>query len=314
MSQAVRNRRAALAAVAKETKAALPDILRQLPHLQASGSETLSLEELPALDPSACPGFKLPSDGETRGTFVRVLNADTFDAALQMAGGVSEQEPSNESTTTTTTTTTTERNRRVAVLNLASDKQPGGGWLNGSQAQEEALCYRSSLSLSLHSSYYPWAPLTGIYTRDVVIVRSSQGEGHRLLTPRTPATELPVVSVISVAGIRRPALSDDKAAFKKPADRSLTKMKMKLVLRTAAIEKHEMLVLGAIGCGAFANPPVDVARCWLEVLEEDEFKGGWWRELWFAVFDARDEGNYAIFEEALGGKEIGKVDDEASQG
>ncbi|KAK9789616.1 hypothetical protein SCARD494_08887 [Seiridium cardinale] len=292
----------ALAAVAKETQAALPGIVQQLPHLQPSQSVKHNLEDLPPLDPSLCPKFKLSANPESHGTLLKVFNSDTFDAALQMPSSVPDQEPGDAQLSSSF-----QRNSRVAVLNLASDKNPGGGWLRGSSAQEEALCYRSSLYLSLHKSYYPWKPLDGIYTRDVVIIRSSKAEGHKLLVPEKPADQLAVVSVISVAGIRQPMLSGDKQAFGLRGDRDLTKDKMRLVLRVAARERHEILVLGAIGCGAFKNPPRDVAKCWSEVLQEDEFKGGWWREIWFAVFDARNEGNFGIFEEMLGDKTIGVV-------
>jgi uncharacterized protein (TIGR02452 family) len=194
---------------------------------------------------------------------------------------------------------------------MASDKHPGGGWLRGSSAQEEALCYRSSLSLSLHESYYPWEPLDALYTKDVVIIRSSKADGHRLLWPEKRADQLPVASVISVAGIRQPALSTggdkDGQMFDSESERSLTKDKMRLALRIAARQGHEMLVLGALGCGAFGNPPQDVARCWLDVLQEDEFQGGWWSGIWYAVFDARNEGNFAVFNEILGSKTVGVV-------
>lgn len=290
-----------LAAVAKETKDVLPDIVQQLPHLRPSYSRKITLPELASLDPSRCPGFRLPVDFRTSGTLVRVVNADTFDAALRMQAAVAAQEPSN----TQFPGPGLQRNPRVAVLNLASDKNPGGGWLRGSSAQEEALCYRSSLSLSLHKSYYPWSPRDAIYTGVVVIIRSSKADSHKLLVPQTPADDLPVVSVISVAGVRNPMLSGDKQSFGMRKDRDLTKDKMRLVLRIAALERHEILVLGALGCGAFNNPPRDVATCWLEVLQENEFKGGWWREIWFAVFDARNEGNFGVFQDIVGDKEIG---------
>ncbi|KAI1862866.1 hypothetical protein JX265_008912 [Neoarthrinium moseri] len=341
--QAVRNRRAALAAVAKETKAALPSVVQQLPGLQPYMSSQHTLDDLGPLDPALCPRFPLSSgsngDPQACGTTVKVVNADSFEAALEMPGKVPDQEPTNPLFLTATPTGTTahdddgkkkedvddddetaqkttqrrQRNHRVVVLNLASDKNPGGGWLNGSSAQEEALCYRSSLSLSLHRRYYPWAARSGLYTRDVVIIRRAQSQGHGLLVPRTPADQLPVVSVVSVAGIRRPEVvsgaggSGLEERFARPRDRALTKDKMRLVLRIAAAQGHELLVLGAIGCGAFGNPPREVARCWLEVLEEAEFRGGWWREIWFAVFDARGEGNGSVFEEELGGKVVGKV-------
>ncbi|KAI1748483.1 hypothetical protein F4782DRAFT_353885 [Xylaria castorea] len=302
-SQATLDRRAALRAIARETKAALPDILRQLPHIKADGSEKLTADDVPVLDPADCPGFTLSSDPKLRATHVKVFNEDTFDAAIRMAESLTEPAP-----------TQPQRNQRVAAINLASDKNPGGGWLSGAMAQEEALCYRSSLALSLHKPYYPWTPTTGLYTRDVVIVRSSMSAGHKLLVPQTPAMQLPVVSVISVAAIRRPTIHKifengqyHQSIFKYPADRDLTKNKMRLVLRLAAGQKHELLVLGAMGCGAFRNPPEEIAQCWSEVLGEVEFRGGWWREIWFAVLDTRNEGNFEVFDRVLGGKDFGKV-------
>lgn len=105
---------------------------------------------------------------------------------------------------------------------------------------------------------------------------------------------------------------EERAVFRHAADRDLTKAKMRLALRAAARAgsgSHELLVLGALGCGAFRNPPGEVARCWLEVLDgEAEFAGGrWFREIWFAVLDRRNEGNFDVFERVLGGREVGKV-------
>ncbi|KAI0188254.1 hypothetical protein F4808DRAFT_446340 [Astrocystis sublimbata] len=274
--QAPFDRRAVLRQTARQTKLALPHILRQLHHLNADTSEKWTADDIAVLDPADCPGFTLSSDSTLRGTHVKVSNEDTFNAAIRMVDSLVEDAPAQA-----------ERNQRIAVLNLASEKNPGGGWLNGAMAQEEALCYRSSLALSLHKHYYPWAhPVTGVYTRDVVIVRSSMRDGHELLVPQTPAAQLPVVSVISVAAIRRPQIEKifengeyRRSQFKLPADRRLTKDKMRLVLRIAARQKHELLVLGAMGCGAFKNPPEEIAQCWSEVLDEEEFRGGWWRQI-----------------------------------
>ncbi|KAI0424234.1 hypothetical protein F5Y09DRAFT_147745 [Xylaria sp. FL1042] len=309
LPRAVRDRRAVLSAIARETKAAVPGILRQLPNAKADTSEKLDIGRVPILDPADCPGFTLSCDPKLRGTHVRVLNDDTLDAAIMMRDSLAEP-----------ASTQAGRNQRVAVLNLASDKNPGGGWLSGAMAQEEALCYRSSLALSLHKPYYPWSSTTAVYTRDVVIVRSSMSSGHRLLIPETPVAQLPVVSIISVAAIRRPALRTTPetpghtsrhrpTSFKYPADRQLTKNKMRLTLRIAARERHDLLVLGALGCGAFKNPPEEIAQCWAEVLDEVEFRGGWWREIWFAVLDTKNEGNFDIFNRVLGEKNFGVHED-----
>lgn len=282
----------ALANIAAQTQVALPYILKDLRNIKADESEFLSLgTDLPQLKTEDCP--KHPK------ATIKVINEDTFDAAISM---MASDDPN----------ATKIPPSRPAVLNLASDTSPGGGWLNGSMAQEEALCYRSSLALSLHQKYYPWKALEGIYTRDVVIIRSSMANGHKLVGADTPANELPVVSVLSVAALRRPDLSDGQVlgsgakrkVFAKKEDRESTKSKMVLVLRMAASRGHDRLVLGALGCGAFKNPVEEVAECWKEVLEQQEFKGGWWKEVCFAVLDRRNEGNFEVFEKTLGGMEV----------
>ncbi|KAF4344130.1 mitochondrial chaperone BCS1 [Fusarium beomiforme] len=281
----------ALAAIARETRDVLPGILVQLPNIDAGRSEKLEIHQLPELKPAECPR-RTPSGKAP----VRIVNDDSFNAAINLGDlkGLASG--------------------RVAVLNMASHVSPGGGWLKGARAQEEALCYRSSLYLSLHRRYYPWRQRMGIYTPDVVIIRSDQETGHKLLMPNIQAQKLPVVSVLSIAALRTPPVRNitlntakgpvSSTTYANPADRSLTKLKMRLCLRMAARRNHGLLVLGALGCGAFRNPPKEVARCWLEVLREPEFQGGWWEEIWFAVYDRRGEGNLEIFEEILGGVEV----------
>lgn len=285
-------RREALAAVAAETRTVLPDILRKLPSIQAAKAEALFLDRLAPLDPADCPGYTK--------TAIQVVNEDTFNAAITLASSL----PPPTSTTSA----------RVAVLNMASHSSPGGGWIRGAFAQEEMLCYRSSLSLSLHRRYYPWKQRMGLYTRDVVVIRSDMPSGHALLA-HLPADQLPVVSALSIAALRTPAISTstvrledgstvDEEMYARPQDRDLTKDKMRLCLRMAAARGHGRLVLGALGCGAFRNPPGEVARCWREVFAEAEFAGGWWESVVFAVYDTKGEGNFAVFESVLGGVEV----------
>lgn len=276
--------RAALAAISKETRQALPEILHDLPHIHASKSSPFFLSTLPPLSPSGCPN--LPR------TVIKTINEDTFNAAISLSNKKAHA-------------------GRVAVLNMASHSHPGGGWLKGAMAQEEALCYRSSLALSLHKRYYPWKQRMAIYTPDCVVIRGDVPSGHQLLVPEVKEEDLPVVSVLSVAALRCPELAKhtllngkEWETFKDPKDRGLTKDKMRLCLRMAAAKEHRLLVLGALGCGAFGNPKREIANCWLEVLQEQEFRGGWWESIWFAVYDARNEGNFEIFEERLGGVEV----------
>lgn len=298
--------RAVLIATSKETRTVLPDILAQIPNIHASNSQALFLSTLPPLRSADCPR----RIGGTKAV-IKIVNMDTFNAAIELVSIPSSVLDGTQGT------------GRVAVLNMASHSRAGGGWLTGAMAQEEALCYRSSLALSLHKRYYPWKQRMGIYTPDVVIIRSDIPSGHKLYVPEIAPAHLPVVSVLSIAAPRCPEVRHiqvtttttattpgmatqvvDRAVFKDPAVRTLVKDKMRLCLRMAASHGHRRLVLGALGCGAFRNPRREVAHCWEEVLGESEFAGGWWEEVWFAVYDRKNEGNFEVFEEILSGKEV----------
>jgi uncharacterized protein (TIGR02452 family) len=306
------NRRTQLREVAAETIKVLPDIFAQLPNFDAAASSLHSLNGTTPLDPKDCPGFTLPIDDEKageKGTRIRILNQDTFDAALDLQPGTTVNSttptPPTNAAIPDPTSTPTKPLKPVAVLNLASEKHPGGGWKNGALAQEECLCFRSSLYLSLHDSYYPLPTLSALYSPNVLLIRTAMSADHKLLDSSNPAESLPVTSVISVAGLRHPDTKDGRFAME--AERHTTKRKIRITLRVAARQGHTKLVLGALGCGVFANPPGDVAQCFLEVLREDEFQGGWWEAVVFAVLDnARGDqggkdgsGNFGIFYRAL---------------
>ncbi|OCK81481.1 hypothetical protein K432DRAFT_392114 [Lepidopterella palustris CBS 459.81] len=281
-----------LRAIAVETKKVLPEILDQLKPRDTTTSTFYNYQDLELLNPEACPKHELPEDDlepGRKGTRIRVSNQDTFDAAIAL-------QPD--------TTFATEK-KPVAILNLASERHPGGGWERGTLAQEEALCYRSSLYLSLKWDYYPFPPTSGIYSPTVVIIRDAMSRGHKLLA-EIPADDLPVTSVITVAAQRGPKLARD-LTYTYNYDRELMKSKIRVILRMAAQNGHTKLVLGAIGCGVFGNPPKDVAQCFLEVFREREFEGGWWEGIVFAVMDnmkggGKDgNGNFGIFYRTLNG-------------
>ena len=80
-----------------------------------------------------------------------------------------------------------------------------------------------------------------------------------------------------------------------------TKNKMRTILRIGLLNGHDSLVLGALGCGAFCNPPSHIARLFHEVFEEHEFKNKY-RHICFAILDDHNshkrhnpEGNYLPF-------------------
>lgn len=270
--------------VAEETVKLLPGILKDLPTKPDGYKWTPS--ETRRLDPMYCPNL----NGQ-----VRVVNGDTFDTAIRF----DELFPRNNPINT----------KPVCALNMANAIWAGGGFRNGSLAQEEELCYRSSLIFTLKLRFYPMKEREAIYSPTVVIIRNGMNKDYKLLDLKKPKS-LPVVSVVSMAAFYNPRLSwpsSGPPTYMNLADRDLTKGKMRVILRVAAHNKHRRLVLGALGCGAFNNPREEVANCWAEVLREQEFQG-WWETIAFAIVppppSLRERSNLEIFEEVLDGLSI----------
>ncbi|KAG7424199.1 hypothetical protein Forpi1262_v015138 [Fusarium oxysporum f. sp. raphani] len=294
------SQREELRATAQETLDISRSLLKELgANDLARHSVKYSFGSLTRLHPGHCPSYRQPAT-------IKVINDDTLNAAIELCQRAQAD--------------TGPKSQPPIVVNFANRHSPGGGWLNGAMAQEEALCYRSTLALSLNKKHYPLERDEALYSPYALIIRDDLSSGHEISS--LPARELPVVSALTVAALRSPPVRlftneprkdrmrrsnsevFEKRVFANDRDRDITKAKMRLCLRMAARHKHDMLVLGALGCGVYGNPPEDIAHCWLEVLREDEFSGNWWREVWFAVFDPKNEGNFEIFHQVLDGKQV----------
>lgn len=188
---------------------------------------------------------------------------------------------------------------RPAILNFASAKNPGGGFLNGAMAQEEALAASSGLynTLLLHEQYYQVNRGCGtmmytnhaIYSPEVVFFRN--GSFDLLKTPVTASVlTLPAVNMGQV--IRK---GEDIETAK-----AVMKERMRLSLSIFADQQANHLILGAYGCGVFRNDPNDVAGWWKELLEGEGY-GAFFESIVFAVLD-RSGKNVQVFERIFGDK------------
>lgn len=199
----------------------------------------------------------------------------------------------------------------VAVLNMASRRNPGGGVLGGAGAQEENLFRRTNLFQSMFR-YAQYAeqyglkksdkqyPLDrnygGVYTPDALVFRGEEKDGYPLL-----GDDAFRMSFIAVPGMNRPELNQDGMIVDSLVEP--IKNKIRTILRIGLLHRHDALVLGALGCGAFCNPPKHIARLFHEVIDEQEFKNKY-RLIAFAILDDHNahrshnpEGNYKPFAE-----------------
>ena len=195
-----------------------------------------------------------------------------------------------------------------AVLNMASRQNPGGGVQTGAGAQEENLFRRTNLFQSLYQ-FAPYAsnfglhkskhqyPLDrnfgGVYTPNAIVFRGIEQDGYPLLDKSFQ------MSFIAVAGINRPALESPERIVSELVEP--VKNKIRTIFRIGLLHGHDSLVLGALGCGAFRNPPSHTAKLFHEVMEEPEFKNKY-KLLLFAILDDHNarlkhnpDGNYLPF-------------------
>ncbi|KAG6044420.1 hypothetical protein E4U17_000563 [Claviceps sp. LM77 group G4] len=151
---------------------------------------------------------------------------------------------------------------RVAVLNMASPLRPGGGVLTGATSQEESLCGRTTLYASLREDFYRLPDVGGLYTPDVLVLKSwDDGPMGGLLLAKS---ERFFIDVATCAMLRMPDVEGGKYAD--PRDEELVVRKMRAVMRMVRGRGVMKLVLGAWGCGAYGNPVGEIARAWARVL------------------------------------------------
>ncbi|MET9584858.1 TIGR02452 family protein [Streptomyces sp. NPDC006539] len=174
---------------------------------------------------------------------------------------------------------------RIAVLNYASARNPGGGYLNGAQAQEEALCRGSALYATLLRApdYYAHhrAERSAFYTDRVIhspgvpVFRDDRG---RLLD--TPYTVGFLTSPAPNAGVIRSRTPED--AHRIPA---VLASRAERVLEVAAVRGYRRLVLGAWGCGVFMNDPAQVAGAFRALLTDGGRFDGHFEHIVFGILD-----------------------------
>ncbi|MEU8994674.1 TIGR02452 family protein [Streptomyces caniferus] len=175
----------------------------------------------------------------------------------------------------------------TAVLNFASARNPGGGYLNGAQAQEEALCRGSALHTCVREApdFYaahraepsPFYSDRVILSPGVPVFRDDRGT--LLDVPYEAGFLTAAAPNAGVIARQRPAETGRvAAALATRAER---------VLEVAAAGGHRRLVLGAWGCGVFRNEPAEVAGAFAAALLDGGRFSGWFDHIVFAVLDRR---------------------------
>lgn len=187
-------------------------------------------------------------------TRVRVANETTLGAARRLVEGGS----------------------RPLALNFANGIQPGGGFLAGARAQEEVLCRSSALFETLvddpmyaahRERPEPDSTDWAILSPYVPVFRADDGAEH---------PEPWLLSVLTCAAPYAPVVGQ-------PRSGDLLQRRIDRVLAIARAYGYTTLVLGAWGCGAFANDPHRTATDFRRSLSETH--DGAFSDVVFAITD-----------------------------
>lgn len=141
------------------------------------------------------------------------------------------------------------------VLNLASDRHAGGGVVNGAGAQEESLFRRTNYWRTLTQDMYPLGRYEAVYSPGVRVIKTSEADGWRPMDA--------TVDFIACPALRNPDVVGGRLQDR---DVLLLKKKIELILQVAVATGHDCVIFGAMGCGAWNNPPEHVAQIFKEVL------------------------------------------------
>ena len=196
--------------------------------------------------------------------------------------------------------------RKPLLLNMASATSPGGGYRKGDGAQEENIFRRSdyfrSLDIGLDTfeqpferfyctstcnlnllanlyTMYPMDEYGAIYTAGLTVFRRPEMDGYEFM--KKPLTD---VCALAMAAYRHPPLDGNMLSPKYAVG---MRKKIENIFAIAYYNQHDSLVLSALGCGAFKNPPEHVAKIFRSVIEQ---YAGFFRLIVFAIIDDHNTG------------------------
>lgn len=179
---------------------------------------------------------------------------------------------------------------KTLVLNFANAYRPGGDFLYGATAQEEAICRCSSLYASLSSE-----KASELYKYNKTHV-APEGSDYMLLSPDVVVFRdhdcnlLPETYKVSVITVAAPDLDGEAYELREPKLGEVMRHKIKNIVAVAAQNAYDTLILGAWGCGAFGHDAKNMAQYFYDVLVDMNYKRLFERVV-FSVF-ARNKNNY----------------------
>ena len=174
----------------------------------------------------------------------------------------------------------------VTVLNFASYKEPGGGFIRGAMAQEEALCHASFL-------YNVLKQFPGYYTWNTTHKNKGMYLDRALYTPnvRFFKDKLTVMANVITCAAPNKSVSLKYGNFSERENTQALDKRIEFIAKIANEQHSNVLILGAYGCGVFCNDPKEVAELFKKHLSDSPIER--------IVFSIPDKKNRQPFEEVF---------------
>ena len=181
----------------------------------------------------------------------------------------------------------TTKDDKVGLLNFASYRNPGGGFLHGAMTQEESLCHESTLYnvISTFNDYYNWNNRhtnKGLYLNRAIYspnIKFDNGKTAAVITCAAP----------NWRNLYRNYRADERIKF---INNKVLRLRINFILDIAEDNNLDTLILGAFGCGVFEQDPELVAKLFIDGCKQRNFK-----KIIFAIID--NGINYEAFEKIL---------------
>lgn len=196
-----------------------------------------------------------PSAQQT-GTEISILEISTLDGARLLAD---IRDPDHH---------------KIGILNFASARKPGGGFINGAQAQEESIARSSTLYPTLMTStaqnfytlhnnntkggYYSHAM---VYSPGVVVFRDDVGGWTEPLM-----VDVITSPAVNAGEIRKNLSSSDGRTTEEDRIKRVMRERMARILFLFEKENIRKVVLGSFGTGVFQNDVDVVGNIWADLL------------------------------------------------
>ena len=181
---------------------------------------------------------------------------------------------------------------KIALLNFASYKSAGGGFINGAKAQEECLCHSSILYnvLVRKHEYYEWNQRNinhGLYTDRAlytsgVIFEDPKGKAYKCDVITCAAPNRSICQTSNYFAATQPVTEEQNDI--------VLKNRISFIADICMKENVDTVILGAWGCGVFSQDPHKVAKYFYETFKETGIA---------CIYAIPDEKTYKAFEDTF---------------